>query len=173
MDLYRAYQNNTLRDYAQTLNFTTEDLCDECIFGAANLIGTVYPAIGNITLGSLGFAPNATNSSRPDAVNLGSDPATSNTTLAQALDSTCSAEGLTWTSNGTLPEGIVLGAENSTFGLPLMYGNETFTPITPAEPIGSNASTSSSSSAAAPSATASGAARRNVADIKARWVGQV
>lgn len=180
LDLYRAYENDTLLDYAKTLNFTSEDLCDECIFGAANLIGTVYPAIGNITLGSLGFAPNATNTSaavNATGINLGSDPATYNTTLAQVLNSTCSDEGLTWTSNGTLPEGIVLGAENSTFGLPLTYGNETFTPIVPAEPIRSNASSSmtSASSSAAPSGTpsASAAARRNVADVKARWVGQI
>lgn len=179
VDLYKSYQNNTLIQYASY--FSAEDLCDTCIFAAADVIGAVYPQVGNLTLGNLGFSANGTNNTALNntisnsTISLPSNPAVYNTSIAQALNSTCSADGLTWNSNGTLPEGITQGANNSSFGVTLFYGNETFTPVTPAQPIGVNAtrSNTTSSSSAAASATASAPARRNVADIKARWVGQI
>ena len=141
-DLYKSYQNGTIAQYAK--DFAPTDICNECIFAAADVIGVAYPSIGNLTLGSLGLTQ--TNSSTID--NAVSPVA--NITLSQALDGQCAARGLQWTSNGTLPANITLGAENSTFGYELMTANGTYTPAESASPI----------------------AKRNVANIKARWVGQ-
>lgn len=141
--LYESYQNGSIAQYAS--DFKPADLCDECIFAAADVLGVAYPSIGNLTLGDLGLTQ--TNSS---TVNNAVD-AYANITLSQALDGQCAAYGLTWNSNGTLPANITLGAENSTFGYSLTTENGTYTPAQSASPI----------------------TKRNVANIKARWVGQI
>ena len=143
VDLYQSYQNGSIAKYASA--FMPEDICNECIFAAADVLGVAYPSVGNLTLGSLGLTQ--TNSS---AVN-SAVSSVANVTLSQALDGQCAAVGLTWNSNGTLPANITLGAQNSTFGFNLTTENGTHTPEEPATPI----------------------TKRNVANIKARWVGQI
>lgn len=141
--LYQSYQNGSIAQFAT--GFTPADICNECIFAAADVIGVAYPSIGNLTLGDLGLT--MTNSS---TINNAVD-AYANITLSQALDGECAAYNLTWNANGTLPANITLGAENSTFGYELKTENGTYTPAETASPI----------------------AKRNVVDIKARWVGQI
>lgn len=135
MDLYKSYENNTITKYATLFNAT--DLCNDCIFGAADLIGAVYPVIGNASFSSLGYKNITVNS-----VNI------SNITVAGALNSTCAASGYTWTYNGTLPGTVRLGAVNSTFSYSITAGA--------VSTIGRNSTTP---------------IRRNVAAVKARWIG--
>ena len=141
--LYESYQNGSIASFAT--GFKPADICNECIFAAADVIGVAYPSIGNLTLGDLGLTQ--VNSS---AVTSTISPY-ANITLSQALDGQCAAYNLTWNANGTLPANITLGAENSTFGYDLTTDNGTYAPAASATPI----------------------AKRNVADIKARWVGQI
>lgn len=129
-----------LAQLARRFNATL--LCNDCIFAAANVIGVAYPQIGNVTLRSSGLGSNAN-------VTSGNDTYRANTTIAQALDNTCSARGFSWNSNGTLPSTIRLGAVNSTFGYTLIAGNGTRQAPPNPTPI-----------------------RRNVANIKARWIGE-
>lgn len=136
--------NVTNSTYSQIASrFNTTLICNDCIFAAADVIGVAYPSIGNVTLRSIGYRGSAGN------VTSGNVTYSANTTVAQALNSTCSAQGLTWNSNGTLPSSIRLGAVNSTFGYPLTAGNGTRQAPATSTPI-----------------------RRNVADIKARWIGE-
>lgn len=143
--LAQAYMagNLTNATFAQLgSRFNTSLLCNDCIFAAADVIGVAYPAVGNVTLRSLGLGRTFNFSSANTTY-------TSNTTVAQALNSTCSAQGLVWNSNGTLPSTILLGAVNSTFGYNLTAANGTR--AAPSNPI---------------------PIRRNVANIKARWIGE-
>jgi len=136
MDLYSSYQNGTLGNYAKLFNAT--DLCNDCIFGAADLIGVAYPGVGNVTLSSVGLKNVTINS-----------VSVSNVTIAQALNTTCAAQGYAWTYNGTLPSTVRLGAYNSTTSFNITAGAITT--------VGKNSTTP---------------IRRNVANIKARWIGE-
>lgn len=141
-DLFKAYQNNTLVNTtlpALGAKFNNASLlCNDCIFGWADLVGVAYPGVGNVSLSSIGqrnVTINGTN--------------ISNITIAQALNSTCAAEGYVWTNNGTLPGTVRLGAYNSSFSYNITAGA--------ISTIGKNSTTP---------------IRRNVADIKARWIGE-
>lgn len=143
--LVQSYQNNTAPRWLS--NFTATDICNDCIFGAADLVGVVYPQVGNATLSSIGLG-NITRGANITLQDNSTVPA-ANLTIARALNSTCAAEGFVWTNNGTLPGTIVLSAYNSTFGFNITAGAINTTRSGPFTPI-----------------------RRNVVGLKARWIGE-
>lgn len=107
-------QNSTALNLLTSIN--PNILCNECLFGALEVVEAAYPAIGNIELQTIAnYAP---------VVGLPVIQAP-NTTINGLFNLTCAYEGLSVSTNGTLPESISVSIVNSTFPYPITDGSAT------------------------------------------------
>ncbi|ORX40004.1 hypothetical protein BD324DRAFT_615906 [Kockovaella imperatae] len=124
-------------------------LCNECIFGAVDLVVEAFPAIANISVVNVTMKldPNIT-------LNI-----PQNATLVSLMDKECAYKNYTVTMNGTLPWNITESAQNRTMlnsTLPMGMMNMSMplnitSPMTMSMPMGM----STSSGSAMPSMTSS------------------
>jgi len=93
-------QNQTAIDLITSIH--PDILCNECIFGAVDLIAAAYPAVASVPLDTIAMALNFT---------LGLPP---NATIATVMDAECAYKNYTVTTDGTLPGNITETAQNTT-----------------------------------------------------------
>jgi len=104
--------NTTALGLAESINVLA--LCNDCVFGAVDVVEDVIPSIGSTPLstifGLLGMTSPV------------------NTTINGLLNGTCAYKPLAVSTNGTLPSNITVSIINSTFPYNLTSGNHTFSP---------------------------------------------
>lgn len=86
--------------------FPKNFLCQDCVFGAVDIVLRKYPQVANVSLMYNGM---------------------SNATVGNVVNGICPSN-YTWTTNGTLPSTLRPTAINSTFQYNLTVGNMTYSP---------------------------------------------